>query len=93
MVQALAGVALFEFAQIQPGAEVRAFSVEHRSAHRGGQLFKQVAQPQYQCVGQGVALGTAGETHDGNLLLVAADVEMDVLVGHGCFSFWSELWL
>ena len=25
--------------------------------------------------------------------VVAEDVELDVFVGHGCFSLWDELWL
>ena len=83
MVQALAGVALFEFTQIQPGAEVRAFAVDHRSTHGRGQFLEDIAQGQDEAVGQRVALGTTCEADHCNLFVVAANFELDVLVLHG----------
>ncbi len=71
--------------QVQAGAEVLAFAVDHRGAHGGGHFFEQVAQGQDQAVVQGVALGAAGQADDGNFLLVAGEFEMDVWMGHGGF--------
>ncbi|MNV84270.1 hypothetical protein D3C71_1781310 [compost metagenome] len=74
MLQAGSGVAFLEFAQVQSGAKVRAFAVDHRRAHAGGQLFEEIAQGQDQAVGQRVALGAARETQDRDLFFIAANL-------------------
>ena len=85
VVQALAGIALLQFAQIQAGAEVIALTSYHGGAHAGGHGFKQMAQGQDQGVVQCIALGTARQADDSDLLLLALQFKVDVFFAHGCF--------
>ena len=75
MLQACAGVALLQLRQVEAGAEMRAFAVDHGGAHRGGQLLEGVAQREDQCVGQRVALGRRVQADDGD---VAVEFELEV---------------
>lgn len=85
VVQALASIALLQLRQIQASAEMRPITVDHGGAHLGGHGVKQIAQGQDQAVVQGVALGRAGQADHGDFLLLAAQFEMDVWMGHGGF--------
>ena len=66
VVNAFAGVTLFEFGQIEPGAKVVTLSVDHGSAGLGRQILKHITQRFNQAVVQGVALGGAAQTHHGH---------------------------
>jgi len=91
VLHALAGVALADLRQVEPGAEVRALAVEHRRAHRAGQVLEGVAQREDQPVVERVALGRAGQADDGDVVL---DVEAEVGVRrHDCSPCWNRLWL
>ena len=83
MVQALAGIALLQLRQVEPGAEMLAFAVDDGGAHAGRQVLEGVAQRGDQAVGQRVALGGARQTNDGDFLLLAREFERNVLTGLG----------
>jgi ABC-type sulfate/molybdate transport systems ATPase subunit len=86
VVQALAGVALLEFTQVKPRAEVISFAVQHGGTGAGGQVFKQVAQGQHLGVAQRIAFGGARQADHGN---VAAHFELEVFLGH--LEIFSEV--
>ena len=85
VVQALAGVAFFQFRQVQTGAEMGAVAIDDSGAHGAGHFLEQVAQREDQAVVQRVALGRAGQADHGHFLVVAAQLEMDVWMGHRGF--------
>ncbi len=64
VVHALHRVALAEFAQVEPGAEVFAFAFDQGRLDLGAEAFEDVAQAQDQAVVDGVSLGRAGEPDD-----------------------------
>jgi hypothetical protein len=66
MVHAFTGITLFEFRQVQAGAEMVAFAVHHGGASLGGQVLEDIAQRLNQAVAQGIALGRAAEPDHGN---------------------------
>jgi hypothetical protein len=90
VVQALTGVTVLQLAQIESGAEVLTLAINNRGAHAGGHFFKQIAQRQNEAVVERVALFAAGETDDGNFLLLAANFEMEVFIAHGFFQSWRN---
>ncbi len=85
MGEALARVALLEFAQVEAGAEVRALAIDHGRAHAGGQVLEGIAQREDQAVRQRVALGAARQANDGDVV-----AEFDVEVGRGHVAFDVE---
>ena len=85
MVQALAGVTFFQFAQVQAGAEVFTLAVDDGSAHALGHVLEQLADSQDQAVVERVALGRPGEADHGDFLVFAAALEVDVRVLHLAF--------
>ncbi len=91
VMEALAGVALLQFREVEAGAEVRALAVDHRGAHAGGQVLEAVAQGQDQRVRQRIALIGACQADDGDVI---ADFEVQVGgLGHGCAPEHDRLWL
>ena len=77
-----ARVALFQLRQIQPGAKVLAVARQHGGAHGVRQVLKGVTQCGDEAVGQRVALGAACQTHDGNLLVVAGELDRQIRICH-----------
>jgi hypothetical protein len=92
MVQALAGIALLQLAQIQAGTEVLALAVDDGGAHAGRQRLELVAQGEHQGVVERIAFGSTGEADDGDLLLFALQFKVEVWVADGGFQM-PELWL
>ena len=86
-MQALAGVALLELGQVQAGAEMFAFAVEHGGSHRIGKRFEDIAYGQDQAVAERVALGRTAQPDDGDGV---PDLEMDVFVAHEAFAKWVD---
>jgi hypothetical protein len=80
MVQALAGIALLEFTQIEPGAKMIALTVQHGSPRLCGETFKQVAQGKNQGIAECIAFGGTGKADDGNN---AVHLKLQVFLGHG----------
>ena len=78
MVQAFAGVALLEFGQVEPGAEMFAFAGDDRRAGFGRQVLEGVAQRFDQAVAQGIAFGGAAQSDDGDR---AAHLQSDTAAG------------
>jgi hypothetical protein len=76
--QALAGVALGQLGQVQPGAEVLALAVDHRGAYAGRQAVEGVADGQDQPSLRALRLAGRVRRITATLLVVTADVEMEV---------------
>ena len=66
MVHAFTGISLFQFRQVQTGAEMVAFAVHHGGAGLGGQVLEHIAQRFNQAIAQGIALGGAAQADHGN---------------------------
>jgi hypothetical protein len=66
VVHAFTGIAFLEFGQVEAGAEVIAFALDHGGPGVGGQVLEHVAQGFHQRIVQRVALGGTAQTHDGH---------------------------
>ncbi len=66
VVHALDRVALAQFAQVQPRAEMAAVSRNHGRFDFGAKALESLAQAHHQPIVDGVALGRSGESHDGH---------------------------
>jgi hypothetical protein len=64
VVHAGAGIALLQLGQVEAGAKVLAFTVEHDRAHRIGQALERVPDAKDERIAQRVALGRAREAQD-----------------------------
>ncbi|MCY1559919.1 hypothetical protein D9M68_970040 [compost metagenome] len=87
VVQALAGVALAEFGEIEAGAEVVAAAVDDGGAHTVRHGLEHVADGQDQAIIERVALGGAVERDDSDFAGCALQAQGDVggMDGHvGC---------
>jgi hypothetical protein len=69
MVNAFAGVALFELGQIQPGTKVVTLTVNHCGAGFRGQVLKHITQRFNQGVVECISLGWAAQAHHGHSAL------------------------
>ena len=78
MVQALAGITLFELTQVQACTEVRALAGDHGRPHAFGHVFEQIPQREDESVVQGVALGAAGQADHRHFLFLTEAFEMDI---------------
>jgi hypothetical protein len=88
MKQTLACIALAQLAQIQTCTKVLTLAINHCGPHRGRQVLEHIAKGQNEAVVQGVALGEARQTDNGNFILFAANFEVEVFSGHDFFRTW-----
>jgi hypothetical protein len=78
----LAGISFTQLRKVEPGAEMLAMPIEHRSAYRGGQLIEARSKRQDQAVVERVALGRTVQGNQGQLLLLAHQLDVQVWVIH-----------
>ena len=82
MAQALAGVTLLQFRQVQPGKVVD-IAGDDGGANGIGQAVKRVLKGKHQTVVERVALGRARQADHSDFIVGALNVELNVVGCHG----------